>query len=158
MKRLLAWFRRKLVYDEMADVRDFNKKFLLTHHIIPGPLKKRVLAQRLAFLHEELAELTSASDTQDLPLQVDALVDLVYVIKGTAVMMGLPWEELWQDVHRANMAKELQLRQGAGDYKNGVVKPPHWKEPTTGFILFKNGYMTHHYLTNGQVDEEKCYA
>ena len=35
----------------------------------------------------------------------DALIDLTYVAMGTAYMMGLPWQDLWDEVQRANMSK-----------------------------------------------------
>ena len=57
---------------------------------------------------------------------------------GTANMMGLPWQALWEDVHRANMAKV------PGITKRGhlvdCVKPGGWVGPKTLEILEHHNY------------------
>ena len=87
---------------------------------------------RVGFLHEELDELCLSYEDSDLEGCADALIDLVYVAMGTALMMGLPWEKLWNEVQRANMAKRLAKPDGS-DSKRGspldVVKPPGWVGP-----------------------------
>lgn len=94
---------------------------------------------RLKFLNEELNEYASAHEERDLAKAADALIDLVYVAMGTAHMMGLPWQELWNEVQRANMAKR---RAGnAAESKRGstldVIKPPGWTPPNIEGILAK---------------------
>jgi predicted HAD superfamily Cof-like phosphohydrolase len=42
----------------------------------------------------------------DLAKAADALVDLAYVVLGTAHLHRLPWQELFAEVQRANMSKE----------------------------------------------------
>ena len=148
---------------ECADVRAFHKKFNMLTADKPTHLTKRKLAERCNFILEELRELADAAGLkltyetygtvteetglhfennpvadQDLALQTDALIDLAYVVKGTAVMMGLPWTELWDDVHRANLAKVP----GVGKRGNlmDVVKPEGWESPRTEEILSNAGY------------------
>lgn len=131
-------------------VYDFHVKFNQLRFTTPGTLSARKLEERIHFLLEEIGELCQAGgfelkydlqhqdDNQDLALQADALIDLVYVAMGTAVMMGLPWECLWEDVHRANMAKA----QGVGKRGNlvDVIKPLGWEAPHTEEILLAYGY------------------
>lgn len=143
-----------------VDVRQFQIKFGHVVNYTPVHLTKRKLLERIKFLQEELDEFTEAAGfcrhqdqngltvymdvqtDQDLPLQSDALVDLTYVALGTAVMMGLPWQELWDDVHRANMEKV----RGIGIRGNLVdcIKPQGWQGPKTLEILMAAGYDPQH--------------
>lgn len=121
------------------DVKAFHYQFGQLVHNKPVHLTLRKLQERLRFLNEELnEEFGAALEPQDLVEQADALVDLVYVALGTAVMLGLPWDELWNDVQRANMAKEV----GIGKRGNlvDVIKPPGWVPPKTLEILMAAGY------------------
>ncbi len=138
------------------DVKAFHQKFGLITHSHPGHLTKRKLKERVEFLLEELQEFSEAcglvvagdldgrasvaehGGDQDLSGQADALVDLVYVALGTAVMLGLPWEALWDDVQRANMAKERKITHRG--HKVDVGKPEGWQPPMTQLILQEAGY------------------
>lgn len=145
------------VSPEFRDVHDFHTKFnlLRTATLTPQHLTRGKLKERVEFLLEELEEFAEAAglqivpgddqlrvvgrkDDQDLEGQADALVDLVYVALGTAVMLGLPWDALWADVQRANMAKVpgITKRRHAVD----VTKPPGWSPPRTAAILNLAGY------------------
>lgn len=123
------------------DVREFQEKFgqLLSTH--PRHLTRRKLQERAECLLEELDEFKEAVESQDLAAQADALVDLVYFALGTANMMGLPWQELWDDVHRANMAKERGV--GKRGHLVDCIKPEGWKGPCTDEILKEHGYEGH---------------
>lgn len=120
---------------EFNDVRSFQLKFELPVASAPRLLPKEHLEERRKFLQEELDEFKAAIETGDLEGLADALIDIVYVAKGTAVMMGLPWRELWDDVQRANMAK-VKL-EGLANYKKNVGKPEGWVGPKTAEILLK---------------------
>lgn len=129
------------------DVKAFHRKFGLLVSETPTHLTRRKLAERVECLQEELNEFADASEAQDLEGQADALVDLVYFALGTAVMLGLPWKQLWKDVHRANMAKERgTTRRG---HKVDVRKPEGWVGPQGLKILQAAGYTTY-------PGEERC--
>lgn len=138
IKRFLTWLRQKYVYDEFRDVRDFHHKFGQLWYDEPGFISPELARQRHNFLQEELDELHTAMKANDLAGIADALVDLVYVAKGTAGMYGLPWEALWDDVQRANMAKVRGIthRGNAVDVK----KPEGWVPPQTELVLSAAGY------------------
>lgn len=74
----------------------------------------------------------------NLANQADALVDLVYVALGTAVMMGLPWQELWSDVHAANLRKVRGRTKR--DMPLDLMKPEGWIGPQTASILGHHGW------------------
>lgn len=123
----------------IEDVTEFHRKFGLLSHDKPVHLTKRKLLERIEFLEEELDELKRAIETQDLADQADALVDIVYVAMGTADMLGLPWDQLWADVQRANMAKERGVTKRG--HAVDVTKPVGWIGPQTLWLLEAAGYI-----------------
>jgi len=120
------------------DVRQFAEKFGQLAYNKPGHLSRRKLQERFEFLHEELQEFIDGCMAQDLTEQADALVDLVYVALGTAHMLGLPWEALWDDVQRANMEKQVGV--GKRGFTVDAIKPEGWVPPKTMEILKAHGY------------------
>lgn len=124
---------------EYQDVLEFNLKFDLPAFGMPVHRPTLALVQRSDFMQEELNEFIDAAARQDLVGMADALIDIVYVAKGTAIMLGLTcWPELWDDVQRANMSKVLTT--SVAGYKLGVSKPEGWQPPNTLEILMQAGY------------------
>lgn len=148
------------------DVGEFHRKFDLPSEADPqppAPLTPDVLSYRIAFMLEELAEFCESQGVKTIAGQLrsvmdlvrdmkveastagladggDALVDLVYVALGTAHLMRLPFNEMWDEVQRANLAKERAIRGGDTRSKRGhdldVVKPAGWRGPEHWPILF----------------------
>ena len=137
--------------DNFKDVKSFNNKFGLLESDHPRHLTKILLKERIEFMLEELSEFADASGmvldaefdgeqlgSSNIADQADALIDLVYVAMGTAVMMGLPWQELWGDVHRANMCKVRGFT--TRGHRVDLAKPDDWEPPQTTKILSAAGY------------------
>lgn len=126
--------------DFFKDVGEFHLKFGLPVEgdDVPHPLEPELLNFRFDFLLEELREFGHAAASDDLPEMADALVDLIYVACGTAHLMGLPLNELWDDVHQANMTKQRAATDGS-DSKRGssfdVIKPEGWVGPDGAAII-----------------------
>jgi predicted HAD superfamily Cof-like phosphohydrolase len=141
---------------EFFDVLTFHSKFGLLINSEPTHLKQCKLNERIEFLQEELDEFKKACAEQDLEGQADALVDLVYVAIGTAVMMGLPWDELWADVQRANMAKVRGVTHRG--HKVDCTKPPGWVGPQTGWLLEQAGYNRTRFMgpVGNMIIDERC--
>lgn len=125
------------------DVIEFHKKFELMSSTVPRHLTTHKLHERAECMIEEVEEFIAGTGMmsgtpQRMDLMADALVDLVYFALGTAVMLGLPWEELWQEVHQANMAKTK------GPTHRGhpidVRKPPNWVPPNINRVLLDAHY------------------
>lgn len=179
-----ALSRSGIIPNDNADVAAFHAKFGLLHADVPRHLTRRKLKERVEFLLEELIEFADAcglqivgqtdgagnftSDVgviesdkadQDLSGQADALVDLVYVAHGTAVMLGLPWKHLWDDVQRANMSKVRGMTKRG--HAVDVTKPEGWVGPQTERILAGAGYSRGNYtarhLYNNPIMEELCH-
>ena len=137
---------------EYHDVKVFHQKFGQLVGAIPRVLSVRKAEERFRFMQEELDEYLEGVAEGDLAKQADSLVDLVYVAKGTAVMQGLPWRELWDDVHEANMRK-VPGKTHRGNLVD-VCKPIGWVGPITSEILERRGYTSASvYCTAGADDE-----
>lgn len=136
----------------MQDMVDFHEKFDLAYNGKPRALPKELADFRFGFLKEELHEYKDATHILDLELntegrphdpgmvtatmedQLDAMVDLAYVLFGTAYLHGYAdrWQEAWDRVHAANMAKvrATDASQSARGSTLDVVKPKGWVKPT----------------------------
>ena len=140
---------------EVEDVRAFQKKFDILNNDTPTMLTKRKLQERIECMQEELDEFKKAVAEQNFEEQADALIDLVYFAKGTAVMMGLPWADLWDDVQRANMSKERGV--GKRGHAVDMIKPEGWKKPDGMSILRAAGFHLAQFCDEaGNVDEDLC--
>ncbi len=124
--------------DELVDVMQLYTKFGIPFYHVPGLLTQERFSERYIFLLEELDEFKHAVNNNDMALMADALVDLVYVAKGTAAMMGLPWKKLWNDVQRANLSKVKGTTHR--NMRHDLVKPKDWKGPQTWKILNAAGF------------------
>lgn len=97
---------------------------------------------RTDLIAEEAKELEEAYKDGDLAGFLDACVDLVYVVVGTAVAAGLPFDKAFERVHDANMAKASKCGCSGGcddcnhtglivhrraDGK--ILKPSGWQAP-----------------------------
>ena len=129
--------------DLFEDVGDFHEKFGLPatrdSESEPHLLTEDAATFRTKFMIEELQEFRDAQAAGNLVEAADALVDLVYVALGTAQLMQIPFNELWDEVHRANMKKVRA--NGSDDPRSkrahtlDVVKPEGWKHPDLAKIL-----------------------
>lgn len=139
-----------------SDVFEFHAKYNLLHHEFPVHLTTSKLKERIQFMQEELDEFKDAAIRQDLADQADALVDLVYVAMGTAVMLGLPWQALWDEVQRANMDKVRGVTKRG--HPVDVTKPPGWIPPQINDILYAHYYDPEDWGACGVVYDEYCIS
>ena len=106
------------------DVQEFLEKFGLNYEgprrLLPPPLG----SSRTAHMEEELREYIEADSKEE---KLDALVDLVYLAIGTALLHGFDFNGAWKAVHEANMQKIRGYN--PDQHKLGVVKPGGWTPP-----------------------------
>ena len=126
--------------EHIEDVGDFHRRFRVPEAPVFAMLDPAAQRFRQEFMQEELDEFRDACVAGDLQKAFDALLDLEYVLLGTARMMGLAyvWQAGWDEVQRANMTKERAAADG-GNSKRGsgldVVKPAGWRGPDHGRIV-----------------------
>ena len=90
-------------------VADFNSTFA-PDHVTDQVIDQAILAtdvarSRVEFIQEEVDELWEAYRNNDPVEFVDAIVDILYFIYGTAIALGIPLEDAFEEVHDTNMAK-----------------------------------------------------
>ena len=78
-----------------------------------------VRSLRWHLFSEEVSELGEADADHDIVKMADAIADIVYVLVGTAVVHGIPFDAVFAEVHRSNMTKvntpdEAKLVKGPG--------------------------------------------
>jgi predicted HAD superfamily Cof-like phosphohydrolase len=134
----------KMFYDVLA----FQYKFgVLPQKGVPHFPSDDVIEFRKKFLQEELDEFKTACAEGNMEKAIDALLDLSYVINGTALLFGITpecWNECWDEVQRANMTKVRANSAADSRSKRGhsldVVKPEGWRGPNHLPILQRHGY------------------
>lgn len=109
----------------------------------PTVLPRREIDLRISLICEEYDETIDALiQLRDPSLSMgrivglladvaDGVVDLMYVLVGTTLAMGIDLEDIWAEVQRANMDKMAgPVRQ---DGKR--LKPDDWQAPQVGAII-----------------------
>jgi predicted HAD superfamily Cof-like phosphohydrolase len=121
----------------IGNVYEFHQKFGLPLGT-EDQLLDDIAAQefRVKFMREELDEFIEAIVAGDRVKALDALLDLDYVVHGTALFMGVSpaqWDAGMRAVHNCNMAKVRVAK--AEESKRGsafdVMKPVGWAGPET---------------------------
>lgn len=116
----------KMLFDYMITL----KKMAI--EILPYAEAAYYTDQRLHRLHlflEELSEIAEAFLFMEKIELADALGDLDYITKGTAVVFDIPLERVFQEIHRSNMTKDC--RKMATERK---TKGPNYEPPNLEFV------------------------
>jgi predicted HAD superfamily Cof-like phosphohydrolase len=118
-----------------ADVTDFHEKMGVPVNQVPHIPAPSEMELRRNLIREEYREFLEALINEDLVEIADGLGDMLYTIIGTMLVMGLPVQEVWDEIQRTNMAKEPNVRRGDGK----ILKPRGWTPPDIGRILRAHG-------------------
>jgi len=101
----------------------------------PGLPPKWVQTLRIELIKEEIGETIEALEDGDLEEVADGIADSIVVLLGTAISYGIDIRPIWDEVHRANMAKV-----GGPKRKDGKqLKPDGWTPPQIGKLLKLQG-------------------
>lgn len=87
------------------DIREFREAFGLPVNDTPTLLGAKEMNLHRDLIIEEYLEMAIAWEEGDLTEVFDGIVDMIYVLGGLAVHMGLPLEEGWREVHASNCSK-----------------------------------------------------
>ena len=115
------------------DIKDMHHKYGVHEWVKNNPDKlEQLLHFRVAFLKEEFDETFKAVGEQDAEEIVDGLIDLCVVSIGTLDIMGVDAYEAWHEVHKANMSKEVGVKESRPNPLGlpDLVKPEGWKAPS----------------------------
>ena len=84
----------------------------------------------LKLIQEEVSELQTAVDDNDLVEQLDALIDIMVVTVGAVQSLGVDGEGAWKEVMSTNFAKIDSLTGRVRKREDGkVLKPVGWRSP-----------------------------
>ena len=120
--------------DWVKDINDMHVKYGVHEWVKNNPDKlKKYLEFRINFLQEELDETQQAAFIYEDPEEiVDGLIDLCVVAIGTLDAFGVDTNAAWDQVLKANMAKEVGVKPerpnplGLPD----LMKPEGWEPPS----------------------------
>lgn len=105
---------------QYPNIRSQAAAFVYKHKITPDDL---VIQQRM--LAEEVKEYMEAGTETE---QLDALIDIMYVLMVMINLHDFPFYTAWAEVARSNMTKSLGER-GKGKYGGTVIKGKDYVEP-----------------------------
>jgi predicted HAD superfamily Cof-like phosphohydrolase len=117
-----------------TDVKDFHVAFGQRVGEKPELPNNDERILRVNLIAEEIEEYMDAEENNDIVEIADALADIIYIACGTAVSYGIPLDEIFNEVHRSNMAKLVDgkvLRRADGK----IQKPEGWTAPDIKSII-----------------------
>lgn len=123
--------------DMVAAVKEFQEAFgqrVGDHPFLPGSHERDL---RVRLMKEEYKEYKKAEAANDIVNIAAELADIIYIACGTAVSYGIPLNEVFEEIHRANMSKLIDgkiLRREDGK----IQKPEGWKPADIEGILKKH--------------------
>jgi len=93
-----------------------------------------------SLVDEEFAELSNAYRELDIVEVADAIGDLIWVLQGLALSIGIPQQAVWDEIARSNLAKIDPETGTVLKREDGkVLKPDDWTEPDIETILSQKG-------------------
>ena len=117
--------------DAQKMVQEFHEQFDIHVAAIPSVPDDATQTLRNRLIQEELDEFQEAMQSKDLSAMAKELADLLYVVYGTAVSLGIDMEPVFKEVHRSNMSKVGGYRREDGKW----VKPPTYSPASLELIL-----------------------
>jgi len=125
--------------DWQHDLVDFHAAF--GHPVAPAPTFDVVrVALRLSLMREELNETAEAMLRKDIKETADGLADLMYVVLGTAVELGINMAPVFAEVHRSNMSKLGANGQPVTREDGKTLKGPNYSPPNLTDVLLRLGW------------------
>jgi len=103
----------------------------------PTLVDDKLLELRVKLIDEEATEFRDAAAARDLVGMADAIGDLLYVVLGAAVAMGIDSEAVFAEVHRSNMTKLWPDGTVHRREDGKVLKPPTYSPADIKGVLEK---------------------
>lgn len=117
-------------------VLEFHTKFGHLVNTTPtSEISETVKDLREKLITEEYNELLEALAADDLIEIADGIADLTYVLAGTAISYGIPYDRIFDEVHNSNMTKTPSKAYEGQKYGTVNPKGPDFKRPQIASIL-----------------------
>lgn len=117
---------RQFYSHQQRMVQEFHTAFDIYSGEWPHVPPEQIKRIRINLIREELEELETASQANDIVGVADALADLLYTINGGALAWGIGIEPIFIEVCRSNMTKS---RAPMGADGKQVSKGPGYSRP-----------------------------
>mgnify|MGYP000418637358 CR=1 FL=1 len=91
--------------DAQKMVKEFHEQFDIHVSLTPSAPNEATQRLRNRLIQEEFEEFQEAMQSKGLSDMAKELADLLYVVYGTAVSLGIDMEPVFKEVHRSNMSK-----------------------------------------------------
>lgn len=124
-------------------VREFHEKY--GHLISDSPttgIPDNVKLLRRKLIEEEYFELLGALLSDDATEIADGIGDLVYVLVGTAISYGIPFDRIFSEIHNSNMTKTSVRAINGNKYGSENPKGPGFISPQIALILSEPDSLT----------------
>lgn len=118
-------------------VKEFHEAFSLTVNDKPNfnnPFYGDYLL-RQKLIDEEYEELCEAMNTNDVKEIAKEMADLLYVVYGTAVTMGIDLDAVFAEVHKSNMSKLDDDGKPMYNSYGKVVKSDNYRPPNLSDLI-----------------------
>ncbi|MEX0829295.1 MAG: MazG nucleotide pyrophosphohydrolase domain-containing protein [Nitrospirales bacterium] len=117
--------------DAQKMVQEFHEQFDIHISATPSIPDEATKILRNRLIQEEFEEFQEAMQSKALSAMAKELADLLYVVYGTAVSLGIDMEPVFKEVHRSNMSKVGGYKREDGKW----VKPPTYSPADLDTIL-----------------------
>ncbi len=117
--------------DAQKMVKEFHEQFDIRVAPTPSTPDEATQILRNRLIQEEFEEFQEAMQSKSLPDMAKELADLLYVVYGTAVSLGIDMEPVFKEVHRSNMSKVGGYKREDGKW----IKPPTYSPASLKTIL-----------------------
>lgn len=118
-------------------VKEFHKAFGHPVGEEPNTLLASRKAFRMRLIDEECMEMYESMRDGDVVNTAKELADILYVVYGTAVEMGIELDEVFDAVHQSNMSKLGEDGKPIYREDGKVLKGPNYSPPNIEEVLYK---------------------
>lgn len=115
-------------------IKEFHKYFNVPISETPKLISHKDFIRRLTLITSEMGELGDAVRQQNIIEIADALGDILYVVFGMAVEMGLDIDRIFYEIHASNMSKINEDGSITKDAGGKIIKSLNYKPVDLSWI------------------------
>jgi len=120
------------------NTRDDVKQFMIAGDALETGIDSNQAKLYKCLVQEEFEELMTAFANKDIVEIADACADLHWVIEGLEITLGLPQQEIWDEVKRSNFSKvDAKTNKIIKRADGKIMKPDTYSPPDIRKILEK---------------------
>jgi NTP pyrophosphatase (non-canonical NTP hydrolase) len=113
-----------------------QKQFMLACNQTVNEVNVKQARMYMGLIDEEYVELDEAIERKDIVEMADALTDMIVVIIGAGLSMGLDMEAIWDEVMLSNFRKiDPETGKVIKREDGKTLKPEGWKPPNIRKII-----------------------